>query len=104
MVGTIALWSTTLLRIGVGPLETITIEQWGVMAAAGAFNFSAFVALAVALKSLPVVAVNLINASQVALAAVAGVLLFAEPVTGPLIAGIMLTFVGLIMLAKRRRT
>ncbi len=104
IVGTIALWSATLLRIGVGPLEMITVDQWGVMAAAGAFNFSAFVALSVALKSLPVVAVNLINATQVAMAAVAGVLLFAEPVTGPLIAGILLTFVGLLILARRRKT
>ena len=103
MVGTIALWSVTLLRIGVGPLEMITFDQWAVMAAAGAFNFSAFVALSVALKSLPVVAVNLINASQVAMAAVAGVVLFAEPVTGPLIAGILLTFVGLLILANRRK-
>lgn len=102
MVGTIALWSTTLLRLGIGPLETITVEQWSVMAAAGALNFSAFASLAVALKSLPVVAVNLINASQVALAAVAGVLLFAEPATAPLVIGIVLTFVGLMILAKRR--
>jgi drug/metabolite transporter (DMT)-like permease len=104
VVGTIALWSATLVRIGIGPLEMITSEQWGVMLAAGAFNFTAFVALSVALKSLPVVAVNLINASQVAMAAAAGVMLFAEPVTTPLIIGILLTFVGLVILANRRRT
>ena len=74
------------------------------MFAAAAFNFTAFVALAFALKSLPVVAVNLINASQVAMAAVAGVMLFAEPATAPLIIGIMLTFAGLMILASRRKT
>jgi drug/metabolite transporter (DMT)-like permease len=104
LVGTLALWSIALLRIEVGSLESIAAEQWGVMFAAGAFNFTAFVALSVALKSLPVVAVNLINASQVAMAAVAGVVLFAEPVTAPLVVGIGLTFGGLAILANRRRT
>ena len=101
-VGTIALWSVTLVRLGVGPLETIVFDQWVVMFAAGACNFTAFAALSVALKSLPVVAVNLINASQVAMAAVAGVMLFAEPITAPLVIGIMLTLAGLLILAKRR--
>lgn len=101
-VGTVALWSVTLLRLGIGPFETITSDQWSVMIAAGAFNFTAFAALTVALKSLPVIAVNLINASQVAMAAVAGVLLFAEPVTTGLILGILLTIAGLLILAKKR--
>lgn len=103
LVGTIALWSVALVRLGIDPLMLVTGDQWAVMAAAGACNFTAFVALSVALKSLPVVAVNLINASQVAMAAVAGVFLFAEPVTGPLVTGIALTFAGLLILASRRR-
>ena len=102
VVGTIALWSITLSRIGVSPLEMVTAQQWCIMFAAGGCNFTAFVSLSIALKSLPVVAVNLINASQVAMAAVAGVMLFAEPVTTPLVIGILLTFVGLMILANRR--
>lgn len=102
VVGSIALWSVTLLRLGIGPIESIPAGQWGVMFAAGIFNFTAFSALSVALKSLPVVAVNLINASQVAMAAVAGVILFAEPVTASLIIGILLTIAGLMILANRR--
>jgi drug/metabolite transporter (DMT)-like permease len=38
----------------------------------------------------------------VAMAAVAGVLLFSEPVTWPLSLGILLTFAGLLVLANRR--
>lgn len=101
-VGTTALWSITFVRLGIGPLAEVTADQWWVMVAAGVFNFTAFVALSLALKALPVVAVNLINASQVAMAAVAGVVLFAEPVTGSLVIGIMLTCAGLMMLASRR--
>jgi drug/metabolite transporter (DMT)-like permease len=104
LVGTIALSATVLLRLGIGPLELITSQQWGVMFAAGTFNFAAFVSISLALKSLPVVAVNLINASQVAMAGVAGVILFAEPVTGPLVVGIILTFAGLMILASRGRS
>jgi DME family drug/metabolite transporter len=102
VVGSIALWSVTLLRLGIGPIESIAASEWGVMLAAGIFNFTAFAALSTALKALPVVAVNLINASQVAMAALAGVILFAEPVTGSLIIGIALTFAGLMILANRR--
>jgi DME family drug/metabolite transporter len=64
-------------------------------------NFTAFAALSLSLKALPVVAVNLINATQVAMAAAAGVILFAEPLTASLIIGIALTFAGLLILASR---
>ena len=101
-VGSIALWTVTLLRLGIEPIESIAASEWGVMAAAGIFNFTAFAALSVALKSLPVVAVNLINASQVAMAATAGVILFAEPLTASLMIGIALTIAGLMILANWR--
>jgi drug/metabolite transporter (DMT)-like permease len=103
VVGSIALWAIVFSWIGVVPLSSITIAQWGMMSAAGVCNLSAFAALSASLKSLPVVAVNLINATQVAMAAVAGVLLFAEPVTFWLVAGILLTFIGLMVLAGGRK-
>ncbi|QDT02418.1 EamA-like transporter family protein [Rubripirellula lacrimiformis] len=103
VVGTVSLWSFTLLRIGIESLSGIDPGQWSMMVAAGVFNFSAFAALSYALKALPVVAVNLINASQVAMAALAGVILFAEPVTVPLVTGIVLTFGGLLILVSGRR-
>ncbi len=104
VVGVISLWSIAATRIGVAGFSQVSTDQWTVMAIAGLCNFTAFVALTVSLKALPVVAVNLINASQVALAAIAGVVLFTEPVTWPLLIGILLTFAGLMMLATRRRT
>ena len=102
VVGTISLWSVTLIRLGTEPIAAVDASQWTMMTAAGLLNFGAFVALTVSLKALPVVAVNLINASQVAMAAVAGVILFSEPVTWPLSLGIILTFAGLLVLANRR--
>ncbi len=102
-VGTISLWSVTILRLGFESLALVETGDWATMFAAGMLNFTAFVALAAALKSLPVVAVNLINASQVAMAAIAGIILFAEPVTASLLIGIALTLIGLGILAGRRR-
>lgn len=102
-VGMISLWSYSLFRLGWEPFTQVSPEQWMTMVTAGVCNFTAFVALSTSLKALPVVAVNLINASQVAMAAVAGVILFAEPVTGTLILGILLTMAGLAILATARR-
>ena len=102
VVGTIALWCITIGWIGLEPIHAASSRQWVMMATAGVCNLTAFAALSASLKSLPVVAVNLINASQVAMAAVAGVILFAEPVTAFLVLGIALTIVGLLILAKGR--
>lgn len=104
VVGTITLWAVTLLRVEFDSLAAVDASQWLTMTMAGIFNFTAFVSLSMALKSLPVVAVNLINASQVAMAAVAGVILFSEPITVTLLLGISLTFAGLTILASRRRS
>lgn len=102
VVGTIALWSITFARLPLDVLSSHDASQWGMMVAAGVFNFTAFAALSLSLKALPVVAVNLINASQVAMAAIAGVLLFSEPVTASLLIGVILTCLGLVILASRR--
>jgi len=107
MVGVVTLTPFAFFRLGLSPLSEVSLDQWGVMFAAGFFNFTAFVALTISLKALPVVAVNLLNASQVAMAAIAAVVLFSETVTPPLVLGISLTFVGLLVLANRngaRRT
>jgi len=103
VVGTLSLWSVTWLTVDAGEWSVLTASQWKTMGVAGVFNFTAFVALSLALKALPVVAVNLINASQVAMAAVAGIILFDEMITPSLIAGIVLTFVGLLVLASRKK-
>lgn len=101
--GTVTLWGYTFATVGWTVVSATTAGQWLMMGAAGLFNFLAFVAITSALRHLPVVAVNLINASQVAMAAVAGVIVFREPVTWELGLGIGLTFIGLLILARRTR-
>lgn len=101
IAGSTALWSIAIARGGTEQFVNLTPNQWQWMVAAGLFNFTAFVAISTALRVLPVVAVHLLNASQVAMAAVAGVFVFGEEVTGPLAIGIVLTMAGLLILAKR---
>ncbi|PAY18728.1 hypothetical protein CKO51_14870 [Rhodopirellula sp. SM50] len=103
VTGSVALWGFCFATLGPAAILSTSPSQWTLMVTAGCLNFSAFVAITMALRLLPVVAVNLINASQVAMAGVAGVILFDEPITTRLAVGIALTFVGLIILARRTR-
>ena len=65
------------------------------------FNLIAFVALTKALHLSSVMFVNGLNASQIAMAAIAGVLLFQEPITLAMGAGVLLTVFGLVLMRKR---
>lgn len=102
MVGTTALLGIVLSRISLESLSELPVGLWQSMVLAGVFNFVAFVAITTAMRVLPIVAVHLLNASQVAMAATAGVVLFNEPTTWKLVTGIALTMSGLIVLATRR--
>ena len=73
----------------------------GRMLLAGLCNTIAFVALVAALQLLPVTNVNLFNASQAAFGAIAGVLIFAEPASLWMIAGILLTVVGMMIMKRK---
>ena len=103
LTGTIVLWAYCYAVLGAVAIAQTTPRQWLLMCSAGILNFSAFVAITASLRLLPVVAVNLINASQVAMAAVAGIILFQEPITAQLVVGILLTLIGLVILAHRTR-
>lgn len=101
LVGIVTLWPYIYWTLGAETVHATPMTMWATMAIAGLCNFLAFIAITASLKLLPVVAVNLINASQVAMAAVAGVMLFNEPVTWTLTTGILLTIAGLVIMAKR---
>ena len=58
-------------------------------------------ALVSALQILPVTSVNVFNASQAAMGALAGVLIFGEPATAWMVIGIVLTMVGLVAMKRR---
>jgi len=55
------------------------------------------------LKRIPVTFLNILNASQNAMCAIGGVLLFAEPVTSPLVTGCVLTMFGILLVDRGKQ-
>lgn len=103
VVGSLLLCPIALGVVGMDQILQTSNTQWTAMLLAGSFNMAAFFMLSFSLRAIPVVAVNLLNATQAALAAVAGVWWFDEPLTRSLMIGSALTILGLIVLGSGRR-
>ncbi len=99
--GVLTLGGTSLLRIGPRQLLATPPDVWLQMLAAGVATALAFFAISGAYQRLTAVKVSLLNASQLAMSALAGVVIFGEPNTFWLQAGTVLTIVGLILSARR---
>lgn len=104
--GVVAMGVHSLFSPGVDRILATTSDEWIIITAAGLSNAIAFFAVAGALKRISVTYTNVLNASQNAICALAGVMLFHEPLTLPLIAGCVLTMVGLVVIdnGKKHRT
>jgi len=100
MAGVLFLGPLSLSRLGLSGILATTPRELAFMLGAGLCNAFAFCALTIALRRSGLVLVNALNASQVAMAAMAGVFLFAEPLTWPLAAGVTLTVTGLLSLRR----
>jgi drug/metabolite transporter (DMT)-like permease len=102
-VGTISLGLWSVSRLGWSGLIETPAADFSYMWWAGVFNAVAFVALIQALSIAPLVHVNAVNSSQTAMAAVAGILIFGEPLTLTLALGVGLTTAGLLLLDHREK-
>jgi len=91
-MGTLSLW-----RLGPERLLATDPEHLGWMLAAGTSNLLAFLAITKGLQLTTVVHANVLNASQVAMGAMAGVLLFGESLNAWSILGIALTIAGTVL-------
>lgn len=103
IAGFIALSSIAWLRIGGEGMQATTSREWLIMLAAGLCNTVAFMSLTKSLQLTSVVYVNALNATQATLAALAGVLIFKEPLSQWLALGVALTIAGLMVLASAHR-
>jgi drug/metabolite transporter (DMT)-like permease len=103
VVGSIGFLVAMLIRDGSQFLSGPTVGDWLAMLIAGVANSIAFWCLSMSLKLLPVVHVNAINVSQVALAGAFGVILFGEALTIWLTIGITLMVFGFIVLGYSSR-
>lgn len=101
MTGVVVLGAGTLGSIGWQGIVATSPADWSMMLLAGVLNAVAFFALSKALHLVTVVHVNLVNASQVAMAAVAGVTFFHEAWTAALSVGVCLTVAGLLVMRRR---
>jgi drug/metabolite transporter (DMT)-like permease len=102
VAGTIAILTVVLIRLGPGELWSVDRAVAGKGLAAGVCNLAAFFFITRAFQRIPVVFVNGINSSQCAMATVAGVVIFSEPTSAPLYAGIALTVCGLVLMGIAR--
>lgn len=102
-VGVVTLGSLSVWRLGSEQLADTPPEQFAWMVAAGSCNLIAFLAITKGLQLTTVVHANILNASQVALGAMAGVVLFAESLSHWSIMGICLTIVGIILFGQPDR-
>jgi drug/metabolite transporter (DMT)-like permease len=76
--------------------------DWNSMLGAGLFNAVAFCALTGALKHTRLLYVNALNVTQLAMAAVAGIVLFSEPTSPQLLIGVVLTGMGILVMGRTR--
>lgn len=95
-------WS--ILQFGSSIMELATSSQFRIMVMAGIFNALAFFAMAKSLQNVSVLYVQLLNASQAGISAAAGWLIFSEPMNWPIVAGLVLTGIGLLFAGVRDGT
>jgi drug/metabolite transporter (DMT)-like permease len=98
MVGVLLLTPLAVGVMGVEKIAATSTVQWWAIVLAGTFNMAAFFMLSFSLRAIPVVAVNLLNATQAALAALAGVWWFNEELTTSMVLGSAITIAGLVVL------
>jgi DME family drug/metabolite transporter len=98
--GVASLGTISILRLGADGIVGVSQGLWAWLALQGLFNAGAFYALSKSLQWVPMVQVNVLNASQIALAALAGVIFFHEEVTAYLLGGVGLTIVGLLLIDR----
>ena len=101
--GVVVMGVHSLFATGLDRMAATTADEWTSIIAAGVLNAIAFFAVAEALKRMPVTFVNILNTSQNAMCAAAGVLLFHEPLSTPLIVGCSLTMIGLLIVDSGRK-
>lgn len=100
-VGVLTLICPGWQMMGSSRIAAITAHEWHMMFWAGTFNAFAFFSLTYALKLANITLVNVVNASQNAMCAVAAVIVFSEPVTLPLVVGVLLSMIGLAALDRK---
>ncbi len=102
-VGAGLLAPISLWRLGPTLLFHTTPQQWAYMLGAGTCNLLAFLAITTGLRWTKLVRANLLNAAQVAMGAIAGIVVFGEAWNGAIATGVALTILGLALMGSPTR-
>jgi drug/metabolite transporter (DMT)-like permease len=100
-IASLGLWSAA--RIGWSGMCNTASADLATMLLAGVCNAISFLALTRAMQLTTLVYVNALNSSQLAMAAVVGIIFFGEARSPELVLGVVLTIVGLLLMRQRRR-
>jgi len=100
LVGVLSLGPVSVAWEGAEKLAATPLQQYYWIAAAGVFNLIGFLAITKGLELTTVVHANVLNASQVAMAAVIGVLVFNEHPNPWLALGVLATIVGIVLIDR----
>ncbi len=100
-MGVVSLGPLSLWRLG--PQRIMATSGWdlGLIMLCGTLNLLAFLAISKGFQLTPIVRASVLNASQVAMAAVVGMLFFMEPARWPVVLGVVLTIVSMITINHR---
>ena len=100
VMAVVGLGPICVVRPGLPALLATPGEQLALMAAAGVFNLLGFLAIIYGLQRTTVVHANVLNASQVAMASAAGMILFHESPNPWVLSGICLTVLGIVWIDR----
>ena len=100
LTAVISLGPICVYRLGVSGILDTSLEQLLFMVAAGLCNTIGFLGLIHGLKRTSVVHANVVTASQVAMASVAGMVLFGESFSAWILTGIVLTIFGIVWIDR----
>jgi drug/metabolite transporter, DME family len=99
--GVVFLVCWSLAKVGAEGIMATSSGDLALMICAGAFNALAFFAMAKSLQLVSVLYVQILNASQAAISAAAGWLIFSEAINTPIGIGLLLTAAGLMIAGLR---
>lgn len=103
-MGVVSLGPWGMLTTGAGAVAAIPWYDLGLILCSGVLNLVSFLAYTRGLEKTPAAPANVIMASQVAMCAVVGVVLFGEPASVAMAGGVCMTVLGMILiLASRHR-
>lgn len=99
-IGALTLAPLSFWQLGWQGIANVPVDALGMMILAGAMNLIAFAAYTSGLRFTTAVNANLVNASQTALAALGGWLVFREPLNGTILFGLVLTIGGIALIDR----